>query len=61
MKRLQYFVELVMGSNLATLIEFLRFSTFRKKKSEKFSKSENNVICAKPKKVLQYTKNKKMW
>jgi hypothetical protein len=28
---------------------------------EIFSKSENNIICAKPEKVLRYTKNTRMW
>ncbi len=61
MERLQYFVELVVGSNLATLIDFLRLTTFRVFFSEKFSKSENNIICVGPEKILQYTRNKKMW
>jgi hypothetical protein len=57
MERLQYFVELVVGSNLATLIDFWRFSTFRVFFSEKFSKSENNIICVEPEKILRYTTN----
>ncbi len=41
-----------MGSNLAALIEFLRFLIFNKKISEKFGKNENNIVCAEFEKVL---------
>jgi len=50
-ERLHYLVKLVMGLILATLIEFLIFNIIF---SEKFNKSENNIICAEPEKVLQY-------
>ncbi len=51
-ERLHYFVELIVGSNLTTLIEFLKFLTLNIVFFEKFDKSENNIICAKPEKVL---------
>jgi hypothetical protein len=44
-----------VGSNLATLIENLKFLTFNIVFFEKFNKSENNIICAKPKNVLEYS------
>jgi hypothetical protein len=40
-----------MGLILAALIEFLTFNIIF---SEKFNKSEDNIICAEPEKVLQY-------
>jgi hypothetical protein len=40
-----------MGLILAALIEFLTFNIYF---SENFNKSENNIICAEPEKVLQY-------
>ncbi len=52
MKGFITFFELIVGSNLAALIDFLRFLTFNIVLFEKFNKSENNIICAEPKKVL---------
>jgi hypothetical protein len=54
-KRLQYFVELVENSNPTTLIEFFKFFDIQCCFfSENFGKSENNTICAKLEKILQY-------
>jgi hypothetical protein len=53
MKGFIYSVELVVGSNMVALIEFLRFSTFNVVIFfEKFNKSENNIICVELEKVL---------
>jgi len=54
-ERFQYFVELVVGSNRAISIKFLRFLTLNIVFFEKFGKNENNIICAKPEKVLLFT------
>jgi hypothetical protein len=35
------------------LADLIGFSTFNNFFSEKFNKSENNIICAEPEKVLQ--------
>lgn len=51
MKGFNTFVELVMGSNLASLIEFSKISTFSVIFNLKIlEKSENNIICVEPKK-----------